>query len=260
MTKLLLAGDTHSDMRHLQKLCMKARQFGAEAIVQLGDFGFVWSYGDDFTKVENVVSQFGLHLYFILGNHENYDRLAELGVDHTASEMQHVTEHVTHLPRGFAWDVDGVRFMALGGAFSIDKGHRKPNTEWWPEETITDADVNRSIANGKVDVLLTHDAPQLPHALEMYMTSNGMVLAMGGHGYKIDSASRSNRLAVTAVMQAVDPFLLVHGHFHHAYHDILANTVVRGLGMNGSGSDSWFILDTDTIKAEVADLYGRLSK
>lgn len=247
-------------MDHLHKLAKKARQFEAEAIIQLGDFGFIWTYDQDFTKVNNVMSQFDVHLYFLLGNHENYDRLLELGVDHTASEEQQVAEHVTHLPRGYAWDMDDVRFMALGGAYSIDKGHRAANISWWPEETITDADVNRAIENGKVDVLLTHDAPQLAPVLEAYMTSNGMVRAMGGEGYKIDAASRSNRLAVTAVMQAVEPALLVHGHFHHAYHDILANTVVRGLGMNGSGRDSYFLLDTETIKQEVADLYERLSK
>lgn len=53
----------------------------------------------------------------------------------------------------------GVRFLGLGGAFSVDRNARKVGRSFWFEETITDEEVELACENGKdgVDVMLAHD-------------------------------------------------------------------------------------------------------
>src|SRR4051812_6589522 len=62
-----------------------------------------------------------------------------------------------------------MRFVALGGAYSVDKQwrvneerkRRAPGTLWFPEEEMTDTEFYRHLAGpSPVDVLLAHDKPR----------------------------------------------------------------------------------------------------
>jgi hypothetical protein len=51
-----------------------------------------------------------------------------------------VTDRILWAPRGHRWTWQGVRFLALGGAFSIDRQYRKLDSGrwgWFKEEVIT---------------------------------------------------------------------------------------------------------------------------
>lgn len=252
--RLLIAGDTHGNMKHVEKLAKVAKRREVDAIVQVGDFGFVWQSTDKLNSLNNVLAQFGIPLYWLDGNHENFDLMASIGAKTNATEMVPLTEFVTYLPRGLAWEWDGVRFMSMGGAFSIDKEYRTPGLSWWPQETITDADIDRAAVQGKVDVLLTHDAPELPPVLERFMIAESFIDLRTGErdGYKTDRASWANRIAVTVVMQSAEPKLLVHGHFHHRYNDVLANTLIVGLDRDTTGSQSYVVVETENLDGYIA--------
>lgn len=250
MTKLLILGDTHGNMHHLQKAANIARRNKVDQIIQVGDFGFLFDE-NKLQSVTNVLSQGGgIPLIWFDGNHENFDMLADLGATPQDGEPTQLTELVTYSPRGYVWDFDGIKTMTLGGAFSIDKDWREPHITWWAQEMITEGDIRRACDKGKVDLLLTHDAPQLPPKLDLYMQKMGFDVG----GYKTDKDSRNNRLAVTAVMQAVRPSLVIHGHFHYRYNDMLMDTPVVGLHRDKSGSKSWVILDMEEFAASVEEI------
>jgi len=170
----------------------------------------------------------GVDWYWLDGNHENFDALEE-AVDTTAAAPQQMLARLWYLPRGCTWTWDGCRFMALGGAYSIDKEYRKQGTSWWPQELLTREQVEMAMDRGPVDVLLTHDAP------------DGTCPIVNGT-YKGDHISRGNRKAVSAVMEAVAPRLLVHGHYHHRYTADAGDTTVEGLGRDGDGRNSWLVI------------------
>ena len=245
--KVMLVGDLHGNMKHAKRLFKEANRRDIDVLVQVGDFGFVWpntevAHKDQVTgkrryrsigyprgrtrleEIEGHAHQHGIHLTWLDGNHEDFDRMARLGAHpHGESPVPLEGGNVIYLPRGFAWTWSGVRFMAVGGAFSVDREDRTHGVEWWPEETITTPDVFRVedevLHNGTVDVLLSHDAPEIPNGLDEFLKSG----LLPKRKSKLDRSSRSNRVALGTIAEIADPSLIVHGHYHFPYYGMWEN-------------------------------------
>ena len=76
-----------------------------------------------------------------------------------------IAENVIHLMRGEVYDIDGFKFLSIGGAKSIDKVYRVPYVDWWPEEEISNAEIQYTLSNldkhkWLVDYVITHAAPR----------------------------------------------------------------------------------------------------
>lgn len=238
--RILLLGDTHGRVHAVRDAIDYALEAGCDRIVQVGDFGYGWDLhyppNGRFPFIVNEFSaQAGLDFYWLDGNHENFDALQEeLGDGFTSHEPVKMMSNLYYLPRGSSWDWDGVRFLALGGAYSIDKHVRVEGVSWWRQEMTTRADVERALDRGQADVMLTHDMPaQIFDAL-----------AFSTGWYKSDPDSRSNRQMVSGVMEIVKPKLLVHGHFHYRHDTMCGDTRVIGLDRDGTHHLSWTVLDT----------------
>jgi hypothetical protein len=159
---VLLVGDLHGNANALQRAFLQAHYAGASAIIQLGDFGFGWRLDDGkcaFTSlVADFVRQSEIRFHFLDGNHENFDLLYAIPKDENGH--REVAPGVFHLHRGSKLSIGSTTFLAMGGAYSVDKPNRREGVSWWPQEAITDEDVERALAAGQVDVLLSHDIPR----------------------------------------------------------------------------------------------------
>jgi predicted phosphodiesterase len=250
--KLLMLGDTHGDTAWIRHAIHVAKNNGCEKIVQLGDFGF-WPHFDDgvrfLDKVSRDVSNAGLELYWVDGNHENHDAIAEM-VHESPQPYLAPVEHkpnIFYLPRGYGWKWDGVRFMALGGAYSVDGPYRTPGMSWWAGETIKDVDVLRATSAKNVDVMLTHDCPYGAAAIDPEGPEDRMKDRW--------PQSVANMKRIRMVCDELQPSVLFHGHHHRRYDDLL--TVgnppsvmrVRGLGREGDKEGSTYIFDTVMIRS-----------
>lgn len=239
-TKLLIAGDTHGDYEWIDWLTFVAVEQECDGIVQLGDFGF-WPGDGGVTfldMVEESCADQDLHLWALDGNHDWHPWILEQPVNPDTG-FRDVREHVHHIPRGHHWRWNGVRFVGLGGAYSIDRAYRTKYVSWWPEELITQAEANLAAAAGPVDVMLSHDVP------------NGVDPLCGGTYF--DNAADGNRKLLRDVAEATRPSLLLHGHWHNRYTEPLHldngwTTHVVGLDMEGTGSRNWEVLKLE--KAE----------
>jgi hypothetical protein len=201
------AGDWHANTGYARRAIRHAAHLGAEVIVHLGDFGYEFApaYLD---RVTTALRNSGIELWFVDGNHEKFPVLSSFPIQ--ADGRRRLTDRVYHLPRGFRWQWSGVSFLALGGAYSIDRAWRTPGVSWWPEEEITEGDIGNATAGGPVDVLVAHDCP------------TGVPIP----GLE-DSADRwppmdlikavNHRLRVLRVVQAVQPRVVWHGHYHTSY-------------------------------------------
>jgi predicted phosphodiesterase len=260
MTKFMFAGDTHGSMPHAQSLIKWAARHEVDVIVQLGDWGFMWPDREKPTRrLERLsiwLDEAGLQMWFLDGNHDNFDWLEEIGAFHAEAPVE-VSPNITYLPRGSVTEIDGIKFGALGGAVSIDKEHRTPNDEgvdpfrvsWWHQETIKDADVNKLIAKGKIDVLLSHDAPET-EVLHEFLESFKQIVGYRNYGgYKTDDESNANRRKLERAIDGTQPDYVLHGHFHERYNGVWpyrdgTEANVIGLGRDGDGIQSYVILDT----------------
>lgn len=137
--------------------------------------------------------------------------------------------------------------MALGGAYSIDQIGATPYIDYWPEEELTYADCLNAIEGGPVDVVFTHDAPECPGPLTDFLaqTNDDWASAYGPRWhYDIHPRSITHRELINEVVKAVQPRVLIHGHYHYRYTTVWNGTKIIGLGQNGDGSNAWVVLDT----------------
>ena len=78
--------------------------------------------------------------------------------------VQRIRPHILHLLRGQIFTLEGKTFLALGGAESTDKAFRREGVSWWPQESVTLADVEEGMrslaAHGMyADYVITHTLP-----------------------------------------------------------------------------------------------------
>lgn len=211
-----LAGDWHANTAYAARSIRHALDGGARAIVHLGDFGFRFEP----SFLDGVAAALGpVPLYFIDGNHEHFDWLEAQPID--ARGVRPLRDTIAHLPRGFRWTWAGRTWLALGGAHSVDRTARIPGEGWWPQESITDADIAAAITPGAADVLVCHDVPAgipVPHTYPD-----------GTFPLDDEAAGEAHRDRVRRVVDATWPRLIAHGHFHQHYRSTLGPATVLGL-------------------------------
>lgn len=247
--RVLLAGDTHGNGRWVGTLCELARQHGCDTILQLGDFGY-WPHTDKglrfLDQVDSHAERNGVScVYWIDGNHENHARLTELKPDKDGFVT--IRNRCRYAPRGHRWRWGQVHFGALGGAFSMDHKYRIEGVSWWPNEILTDADVER-LGETPLDVLLSHDAPEGAPIRNFELPPGDELLCL------------QVRERILQAVQATQPKLVVHGHWHRrtsselnwtANHDGESrwlSTQVEGLAADKqSDHRAWAILEVDPL-------------
>lgn len=246
--KILIAGDTHCNILHFKDVLFPAAlREGCDRIFVVGDFGY-WPRDDAglrFLKWLNKLSQeCAIPVYWLDGNHDDHHALRDLKKPVLDAEgFWKIRPNIWYSPRGHRWTWGGVRFLSLGGAYSIDREVRVIGKSWFWEEMINPDDV-AACGTDKVDVMLAHDVPAgLPMA---------EIMAGQGRGFYIIPEAYKNTMYVRDVVDAVNPEWFIHGHYHLKYQRMLDNdyTNVVGLSCDGAGKDSYAIVDLSFLNAD----------
>lgn len=254
--KFIIAGDWHGNAPQGLNVIQSAKIRHIPAIIHVGDFGIWFNDKPYLNKLERALKEADIHLYFIDGNHEDFNRLYEKRFNEDGT--RYVRDHIHYLPRGFRWEWGGVTFMGLGGAASIDQKFRRINHSWWPQELLTDEDVANAIAGGKVDVMFTHDSPaSAPNSITDNLSEQ--MAAAKFYGRDILDICTDHRIKLAEVTDVVTPKILFHGHYHRymtgSYrHNDADRSYGRVIGLDqgqGPFRDHTYIFD---IAEEKADL------
>lgn len=166
---IFITGDTHRDI-DIAKL--KSRRFpqGRELtkqdfVIICGDFGMVWDGSNTDKYWQKWLSRKPWTTLFVDGNHENFDMLNNLEtVPMFGSHVGKVTDSIYHLRRGHVYKINNNTFFTMGGASSHDKTYREEGISWWPQEMISDTEINTALDTLEkydytVDYMITHCAP-----------------------------------------------------------------------------------------------------
>lgn len=219
MTTLIgIAGDWHGDQNWALARLQDFRASDVKLILHLGDFG-IWQDvdGDSYLSTMNTaLADNGQHILVTLGNHENYTMVGALvtitGGQFAGWQFNPELPRILYATRGQRWEWEGVSFVSLGGANSIDRFTRQEGINWWSEEQISYGDVMRTADGGYADVFLSHDCP------------SGVPLFDEGHDTQVVGAKWSeaaltyaahSRESLRAAVDDVKPGVLFHGHYHH---------------------------------------------
>lgn len=226
---IAFAGDWHANALWANRAVKHANLNGASIILHVGDYGY--DYRSSFVHaMEEVCADHDMLILFVRGNHDDPDLLD--GLPSNDEGFKPLSKHVWYIPQGTAWTWDGIKFLGLGGAHSVDKPRRVQqdsrhgSTSWWPRETISTVDAFTTAYQGRADVMLTHDCPA------------GVVipgLRAGGWDPAQLALAHRHRERLYEIVRKVQPKLLVHGHYHRRYTglaDIGTSEPVRVVGLD----------------------------
>ena len=226
--KILFCGDTHGDFNNIAKLIDFAVINNCSSIMIVGDFGYFPNFGDNFLERVSFYSNLkNIDTHFIKGNHENHDELSKY------KEITEIANNVFYHPNLTTWIVDNVSFFSIGGAYSIDKAYRTPGYNWFAGEEIGIKEIYEC-PKIKVDVVLSHDCP-------ISVDINDMLR------YNMDKSTKENREKLQAIVDIVNPKLVIHGHYHMSFIRNGSSFKNISLGCNfNSIEEQTFIYDTKT--------------
>lgn len=174
---IYITGDTHGDYDIKKFETIRSKVTPADYIIICGDFGVYWNWSNDFLeeeddtayyadkKLKEFYSSFPCTILWVDGNHENFELIDKLPIEQKFNGYVHKCwSNCYHLIRGQTYVIDGITIFAFGGAESLDKMSRIPYVSWWEREMPNEAEMQTGLANldsfgGKVDIILTHDAP-----------------------------------------------------------------------------------------------------
>lgn len=252
--EIMFAGDWHGYTQQAINVVIAAHERGIEHIIHAGDFG-VWrdnNHQKFLKRLNKTAEHFGVHIYFVDGNHEDFPHLYSYPLAEDGTRT--VRSHIHHLPRGFRWEWNTIRYMAMGGAYSVDRKWRTEGFSWFPEEEISDDDVKNAIADpSTVDVLISHDSPTgAPNPV----TDNPHRQAEGirNFGEYAISQAELHRNQLLRVTNVVDPVIIVHGHYHmpgqKQYKRPLTGTLCDVISLDEGGAQ----LHNHTVALTLTDL------
>ena len=257
--KIMCYGDTHGDTKEHLRLIGIAADFGIQKMYQMGDCGFFTAFRDTWIgieRVQTVLANANITDHWVRGNHDDPDEWDHICNKYPRSKHGWgvLRENIFLAPRVHYFKHNKRRFLAVGGAVSIDKAYRlsaerAPGTLWWPNEIITDEDVD-NVQDRKIDVLFTHDCSnRTPFWGRL----------------KPDLDSMMNRQRVDQILEKAKPDFHFHGHMHTKYewdNPVTDDhyTITYGLECNPKAMryggkyvrddkyENWGIFDTDTME------------
>lgn len=241
-TKLAIVGDWHSNT-HWAVSCFKwAKRNGADALLQVGDFGF-WRPGEDTQDHLDAISgasrQYELPCIWLPGNHEYWPGLPhdEGLLPGRGKRPSLINGNLIYLPPGYRWTWWGKRFMAVGGAFSIDRFLRTEGKGYWLEETLTEDDVNWACHQPHgMDVIFSHDCPKGVNIPGIGPDSK----PRGGASHwppLMLLQAEEHRQKMKDIWDKHHPQRWYHGHYHVDHETWYGPTRFRGLDMDGTSAE-----------------------
>lgn len=248
---VFILGDVHGDFGRLNgfintrirlnnSLCAIAARWKAERddfrvlLLQAGDFAYYWPLCDSRGAIRNRVDYLpGGHLpvYWVGGNHEDWDRLDTLGPG------------ITEIDRGIHYCAFGstlqlspeITVLFAGGAESADIAERLRAMKagspkiWWDQEGICEVDMERLAAVPRADWVVSHTCPK---AFDIASQMHGLWGA-GGHFFE------PSRGKLEEVFLNYRPKKWFFGHFHHHMTGRTDGCSWAGLNYLGSGQKCW---------------------
>jgi predicted phosphodiesterase len=245
--KVLKAGDWHGSTPWMRQVLICAARDGYKVIVHVGDLKVLWpdefypefaSQGGFTAELVKLCEELGLVLIFIDGNHDAHPALRALPPNTDGFGV--ISDRLLYAPRGHRWNIGGVRFGALGGAYSIDRARGTEGWDWFIEETVIPEDVE-ALGMEPLDVLLTHDVPA---GIDLDMGLMDVPEAIERESYIVRSLLRD-------AVRNTEPKLVFSGHWHQRRTGLMpgSETRVHVLNMNGRAGNV-VSLDLATLAVE----------
>jgi Calcineurin-like phosphoesterase. len=177
---LYITGDTHRDFRRIFALCDTVNSTKNDILIILGDAGINYSGEPNDSRLKQELAQLPITLFCIHGNHEmrpqaisSYQKSIWYG---GTVLIEPEYPNLIFAKDGEVYNIDDRSYLAIGGAYSVDKEVRLLRGHgWWADEQPSaeiKADVEHTLnnINFKTDIVLSHTCPLKYEPVEMFLS------------------------------------------------------------------------------------------
>ena len=174
---IYFTGDTHGGYRSIIKFANRFHLLRTDVIVILGDAGYNYYGGERDAEAKLHLSYVKPTILCIHGNHEI--RPANIPSYKTKEWNGGIVWYEEEYPNilfakdGEIYTLNGLNYLAVGGAYSVDKHLRiRRGVGWWEDEQPSDKIkryVEEQIRVHKVDVILSHTCPRKYTPTEVFL-------------------------------------------------------------------------------------------
>lgn len=167
--KIGITGDTHGELNFSR--VYQAKRENITHLIVCGDFGYIWNGNYKEQKQLDYLNKIGVQILFVDGNHENHELLNNHPISTMyGGKVHRIRDNIIHLMRGEIYTINHKKYLAFGGANSVDieyydiygnKKRRIQGKDWWKEEKPNNSDKQNAFDNLEkhnftVDYVLTH--------------------------------------------------------------------------------------------------------
>ena len=225
-------GDIHGNAKEILRISTKLNLTLDDVLIILGDVGANY-YGERIDcHTKNVLAKAGTTILCIHGNHEMRPstiptyKTKEWNGGTVWYEERH--PYLLFAKDGEIYTIGKYRYIAIGGAYSVDKQWREPNVSWWADEQPSSeikAYVEQQLATQDVDAILSHTCPFKYIPTEMFLS-----------GIKQSGVDQSTELWLDTIEERINYKAWFCGHWHtdkridkmhFLYHGIEAEEYIR---------------------------------
>ena len=174
---VFFSGDIHGYPWDVKKFCKKHKLTQEDILVLLGDVGanYYGDHRDDAMK--ETLAKLPPTILCIHGNHEMRPWLIEgyRLTDWNGGKVwiQDKYPNLLFAKDGEIFSINGLNYIVIGGAYSVDKYYRlRRGYGWWEDEQPSEeirAYVEQQIRDHSVDVILSHTGPFKYEPVEMFL-------------------------------------------------------------------------------------------
>lgn len=160
-------GDTHGSLHDVTAFCRRVKPSAEDILVILGDVGANYYKNKRDRVFKETLRQLKPTIFCIHGNHEI--RPANIPTYRTKEWNGGTVWYEEEYPKlffakdGDVYDLEGLRHLVIGGAYSVDKCYRlSRGYGWWSDEQPSEeikAYVEQQIRTNLVDIVLSHTCP-----------------------------------------------------------------------------------------------------
>lgn len=177
---LYITGDMHGDFSRINFFCsMQPLTPEHDTLIILGDAGLNY-YGDRRDAARKAsVSRLPLTLLCIHGNHEMRPEKIAVYKENIwrngAVYVEAAYPNILFAKDGEIFDLDGIRAIAIGGAYSVDKYYRLAYGYRWFEDEQPSEGIRQRVeerlasVNWQIDAVLSHACPLKYEPTEVFI-------------------------------------------------------------------------------------------
>lgn len=177
---IYITGDTHGDFSHIERFCERIPTTRDDVMIILGDAGFNYYRNTRDKITKERVSKLPITIFSMHGNHEiRPGNIPTYRITEWHGGKVYIEDEYPNLLfaiDGEVYDLDGIKAIVIGGAYSVDKYYRLTMGWNWFEDEQPSLEIKAKVEQAltardwEIDAVLSHTVPLKYEPVEVFLS------------------------------------------------------------------------------------------